>query len=155
MQTFSNLRRNRNDYQPLAVFGYFLLFIAYEAMSTIYPYLPPLFGVMLTLLLLRPEEKVYFFVLPYLLFFEADHGYLIFSTWAFAFLFLRFIMPTIQEKIICVRCIHVIAVAIAYSGYYAFAALGDFIIHNGTLDVNYWMILFYIAIESILALIFL
>ncbi len=94
------------------LFFIFLLFI-YEPLSTIYLFLPPLFGLMLWLIFANGaiEEKI--FALSYLYLYEIDHGMQRFSLFVTLFLsiyFLRHLRYIISSKIL----LQVLGVAIFY-----------------------------------------
>ena len=94
------------------LFFVFLLFI-YEPLSTIYLFLPPLFGLMLWLIFASGaiEEKI--FSLSYLYLYEMDHGMQRFSLFVTLFLsisFLRHLRYIISSKIL----LQILGVAIFY-----------------------------------------
>ena len=131
------------------------LLVGYEALSTLYPYLPPLFGFLMALLVAEGTRKHLFWVFAYFLFMEADRSYLIFSSWIFTVLFFKFVVPVMKDNIVCVRCINVLTVALAYVGYSLFLAFGAFLLGMEHHDPQYLFMAYYILVEIVLAVFFL
>ena len=144
------MQRIGTDYRPVETIAWFLLLIVYESLSTLYAYLPPLFGLVLAYLYVKNDEKTYFFVFAYLLFFEANHSHIIFSTWIFAWIFIKFIMPLAEENIVCKRCLHVLAIFVAYIGFYLFSLIFNFLLGIEGDNFEYLIFLYYVVVESLL-----
>jgi hypothetical protein len=144
------MQRIGTDYRPVETILWFLALVVYEAFSTLYAYLPPLFGLMLAYLYSRNDEKSYFVVFAFLLFFEANHSLIIFSTWIYAWIFLKFIMPVAEENIVCRRCLHVLAIVVAYVGFYLFIQLFNFLLGVPGEGYEYLMFVYFMIVESLL-----
>ncbi len=80
MQTFSGMQRSLYDKKGLAPFLFLLFAWPYEAISSIYPFLPPLAGVGFWIYLSYRDGTSRFYVLLFTLFFEANHSLPFFST---------------------------------------------------------------------------
>lgn len=131
------------------------LLVVYESLSTVYPYLPPLFGFFMALLVAEGTKKHMLWVLAYFLFLEADRSYMIFSSWIFMVLFFKFLVPVLKDNIVCVRCINVLTVVLAYVGYYLFLEVGGFLMGVGFHSPDYLFVAYYILVELVLAVFFL
>jgi len=151
MQTISNLQRDSND-NKTALFGWLVFLIVYESLSAIYIYLPPLFGLMMSFLYVKKDEKAYFLVLIFLLFFESNHSFFVFSGWLFLWIFIKFIMPLVEGILDCKICLQIAAVVLSYLGFYSFIIIFNFLIGIQSEVYNYGYILYYIIIESLLIL---
>ena len=147
------MQRIGTDHRPVETAFWFVLLIVYESLSTIYALLPPLFGLVMAYLYTRQDERTYFLVFAYLLFYEANHSHVIFSTWLFAWLFLKFIMPLVEENIVCKRCLHVLAIVISYLGYYLLTELFNFLLGIPDEGMSHLMLFYYILVESLLVLV--
>ena len=86
MQTFSYLQRNIADKNYIKLAPIVAVLFLYGSISTLNPYLPPLFGVLMATAYFVGRREFLFFAFGYLLIFEADRGYYLFS----GFLFLIF-----------------------------------------------------------------
>lgn len=149
------MQRNSTSYRSLSeVFFTFAALILYSALSTIYPYLPPLFGFMIALLV-TTDKKYLFPVLIFLLFFEAEHNHIIFTSWIFAFLYIRFILPVLINILVCRRCIIFISVALAYILFYAQTYLISFILGDTFIEIDNVLLGTYIVAEMLLAMLLL
>jgi len=135
--------------RPLLYVG---LFILYSSLGTIYPVLPPLLG-LLFVLFIRTLDKEQFFVLLLISFclivFEANNGYIFFSSIFYFYTVYKFILPKIQQSFNCYSCIRLSYILLAYIGYFLFLALISkiFLLPEVTLD---YYIIYYIVIEFFL-----
>ena len=129
--------------------------IVYGSLSTIYFFLPPLFGVFVALLVINKAERYLPLLLAYLLFFEADHGFFLLSSWIFIFLFFRFVVPVMEDNLICRPCIIVLSVALGYIGLFLFVSLIHFLLGLDPLAWNWLLLLYFIVVEAVLAVVFL
>lgn len=128
--------------------------VIYESLGTIYYFLPPLFGFFTAVLVVNKRSRYLPLVLVYMLFYEADHRYLMFSSWMFLFVFFRFIVPLVEDYIISRGTIFFLTVLISYVGLYFFVSLIYFAFGVEALNFS-WLFIYYIFIETILALVFL
>ncbi|MDQ1341051.1 MAG: hypothetical protein QG567_2209 [Campylobacterota bacterium] len=136
--------------KPLEFFLWLLFIAIYQSLVAIYPYIPPLFGLMLAYLWQKEGEKDYFLVFFALLFFEANHSLLIFSTWVFAWFLLKIVMPFARDNISCKKCLNVLVVVLAYLLFYLLLEVFDFMLGISSENYDYFILLYYILIESIL-----
>jgi len=143
------MQRNSID-SKITTLSWLIFLIIYESLSTIYIYLPPLFGIMLSYLYVRKNEKSYFLVLIFLLFFESNHSFFLFSTWLFLWVLIKFIMPLVENVLDCNRCLQIGAVWFSYFGFYAFIRVFNFLIGNTSETYNYLYIVYYAFVESLL-----
>jgi hypothetical protein len=156
MQAFSGMQRVGTDSRTLIRYLLLLIpLVIYESLSTVYYLLPPLFGVMTALLVAHRAERYLPLVLIYLLFFEADHGLFVFSSWIFLLLFFRFVLPVLEENLICRPCILALSVILSYLGYALFMSLIWVVFNLEGLDFNLWLLFYFIAIETMIAVLLL
>ncbi len=121
-----NLIKNRFDLSY--VFFYFLL-IFYQILSSVYYWLPPLFGVFFCymIILLKEKEKTlnaldfrWYFSLFYILLIDIIHGFYIFSSWIAFFVFYHIFVDWFQSKLKLGRYLLVIFTLCAYIFLYVF-----------------------------------
>lgn len=125
--------------------------VVYEALGTIHFLLPPLLGFFTALLVINKAERYLPLVLAYLLFFEADHGFFLASSWIFLFLFFRFIVPILEDNLICRPCIIVLSVVLGYAGFYLFVTLIHFLLGLDPLVWDWLLLVYFIVVEALLA----
>lgn len=128
---------------------YIILYIIYEGLSTIYLFLPPLFGVLFVLLVyaLNKEDTLSILLITFcLVIFEADKGYILFSSIIYFILAYKFILPKIIQGSNCTSCINMSSVILAYIGFYLFNALLANIFLLEVPGISYYVI-YYIIIE--------
>jgi len=141
----------RNITYPYAVKALFLflLYLLYESLSNIHLFLPPLFGVLFFYFIRaldRQEISLLLLVMAMLLLYEADKGYLFFSSLVyFAFVY-KFIRPKLVQMITCKRCILLIYVLLAYVGFWFFTLLLQQVLWMETPALD-WHVLWYIVFE--------
>ena len=131
------------------LFVYTVLYVLYESFSTIYLFLPPLFGVLFVLLVnaLDKDDTVSVIFISFcLVVFEADKGYILFSSIIFLLFVYRFIIPKIIHNVSCYSCIKALYVLFAYIGFYLANSLISNIFLLPPPSVDYYMI-YYIVIE--------
>ena len=141
----------RNSTYPFALKGFslFLLYLLYESLGNIYLFLPPLFGVLFFYFIRaldRQDVSLLLLVMAMLLLYEADKGYLFFSSLVyFAFVY-KFLRPKLLQMIECKRCILFIYIVAAYIGFWLFTLLLQQVLwmEMPTLD---WHVLWYIIFE--------
>ncbi len=147
------MQRNIAYKRDLKYFSLLVLILFYEAISTIYTYLPPLLGFMFILFSNSVQNRkilLIFITVIYLLFFESNRDFLIFSSILFYFITIYYVEPKLNSIVKCNRCLIPILVAWIYLGYYVFINLNYFILNLEEIDFNL-MIIYYILIESFLA----
>ncbi len=130
----------------------FLLYLVYESLSTIYLLLPPLFGVLFFYFirsLNKQDISLLLLVVVLLLVYEADKGYLFFSSLVYFSFVYKFILPKLEQVIECKRCMHLIYIIFAYIGFWLFSLLLQqiFWLELATID---WYVVWYILFEFLL-----
>ncbi len=153
MQTFSNMQRNITYQRDLKYFFLLIVVLVYEAISTIYSYLPPLFGFMFVIFLnsLKDDSKfLVFTTIIYLLFFEANRDFLIFSSILFFVISIYYIEPILKKIIKCNKCLIPILITWIYMGYSVFINASYFILSIEEPVFNF-LIFYYIIIETLFA----
>ena len=100
---------------------YFVLFLIYESLSSMYLFLPPLFSVLFVLYAKALKKDDLFsliLIVLALLAYEADKGYEAFSSILYFTIVAKFIMPKITQSFGCISCIKISYVVLAYIGFY-------------------------------------
>ncbi len=146
------MQRSITHKKPIEKIFYILIFAVYEGLSSVYLFLPPLFAVLFILFaqaLKKKDVVSLFFISLCLLIFEADKGYVIFSSIIyFAFVY-KFITPKLAQNFNCVSCVKSAHVVVAYVGFFLFSALLSNIFLTPMPDINYYIV-YYIVIEFFL-----
>jgi hypothetical protein len=143
------MQRSITHKEPLSKIAYIFIFAIYESLSTIYLFLPPLFGVLFFLFhdAIKKEDSLFLiFVAICMVLFEANKGYTAFSTILYFVLAHKFIMPRIIQNFNCSSCIKISYVFFAYTGYYLFSMILSSIFLTSLPEFNYYII-YYIVIE--------
>ena len=126
----------------------FILYLLYESLSTIYLFLPPLFGVLFFFFIRSLDKQdisLLLLIVALLLVYEADKGYLFLSSLVYFSFVYKFILPKIRQLIECRRCLHLIYIILAYIGFWLFSMLLQqmFWLELATIDgYVIWYILF-------------
>jgi len=133
----------------IKAFSLFVLYLLYESLSTIYLFLPPLLGVLFFYFIRALDKQdisLLLLVTLMLLLYEADKGYLLFSSLVYFTFVYKFILPRLQQMIECKRCMLFIYVFFAYIGFWVFTLLLQQVLwmELPTLD---WHVLWYIVFE--------
>lgn len=152
MQAFSNLQRNIADKKYIKLVVPAAVLLAYEALSTLNPYLPPLFGVLMAALYFVRQRELTIFALAFLLIFEADRGYYLFSSWLFMLIYVYYLLPFVAKFLDCSRCIAVLSVLLAYPLYFLFLSVIDAFLLQPSLSISFAPMLTYMFFETLLAL---
>ena len=146
------MQRSIINQKPVEKIFYILIFAVYESLSSIYLFLPPLFAVLFILFAQALEDDdtlSLIFISLCLLIFEADKGYLIFSSIVYFTLVYKFIMPKLIQNFNCASCIKSAYVVIAYVGFFFFSVLLSKMFLIPMPDINYYIV-YYIVIEFFL-----
>jgi len=133
-------------------FLYTVLYIVYESLSSIYLFLPPLFGVLFVLLInaLNKDDTIsVIFIAFCLVVFEADKGYILFSSIIYLLIIYRFVLPKIIQNVSCYSCIKTSYILFAYIGFYMFNALFANIFLISVPGMSYYIV-YYIVIEFLI-----
>ena len=143
------MQRSIAHQKPIVPFVYVVLFIIYSSLSTIYLFLPPLLAVLFILFskALKQEDFLLLLIISFcLMIYEANKGYLLFSTIIYFSLAYKFLMPKISQNFSCKSCIKISYVLLAYVGYYLFLAISAKIFILPLPQIDYYII-YYIVIE--------
>jgi hypothetical protein len=146
------MQRSISHQKPLVPFFYVVLFVLYSSLSSIYLFLPPLLAVLFVLYsnALKREDFLLLIIISFcLLIYEANKGYLLFSTIIYFSLAYKFIMPKITQNISCKSCIKLAYVLVTYLGYYLFLALIAKVFLLPLPNIDYYIV-YYIVIEFFL-----
>jgi len=146
------MQRSIFDQRPLSILSYTVLFIVYESLSSIYPLLPPLFAflfVMFVKTLKNRDSMGTVLISFYLMIFEANQGYILFSTIIYFTLLYKLVVPKIETNFSCKSCILFLYVLLAYLGYYLFISLISEIFLLPQPGISFYIV-FYILVEFLL-----
>ncbi len=133
-------------------FIYVVIFILYESLSSIYLFLPPLFAVLFVLFVraLHKEDVTLAFVVSLcLIIFEADKGYILFTSIIYFAIAYKFIMPKIIQSMNCYWCINISYVLLAYLGFFLFNAILSKVFLLSLPSISYYTI-YYIVVEFLI-----
>ena len=147
------MQRSITHQKPIIAVFYTVLFMVYMALSSIYLFLPPMFGVLFILFSRAVEEKYtlnIFLLLFCLVSFEAEKGYVLFSSVIFFILLYRFVIPKLNQNFSCKACIVFMSVLLAYIGFYIFNLLLANIFLFPFPSMTYYVV-YYIVIEYLIA----
>jgi len=152
MSTLSNMQRSITHQKPIELFAYITFFIIYSSLSSIYLYLPPMLAVLFVLFTRALTNNDYISILLVslsLVIFEANNGYMLFSSIIYFYLIYKFIMPKLDQNFSCALCIKVSHVLLAYLGYFLFLSLISSIFLLTPPELNYYIV-YYIVVEFLL-----
>ena len=158
MQTFSDMRRSRFDYQPLVLLLLFLFALIYESIGTIYPYLTPLLGVGFYYYSEHYTQRRHYFKLflffLYTLFFELDREMILFSFVTLVMIYHVSLQKFVEDSLNCQVCKVIMKIAYAYLGYYVLNIFLAFVLNMPypQFDISY---LIYIISDLFLVVVFL
>jgi hypothetical protein len=129
-------------------------FFFYEALSSIYLVLPPMFAVLfLSFEQMLHEERMkpVIALSAVLLIVEANKGFAFLSSVLFFILLARFVTPGLRQYIVCRNCLKFIFVVIAYVGYFMLMSLisNIFMLESPMID---GYLLYYIFIEFLIVM---
>ncbi len=152
MSTLSSMQRSITHQNSVVLIVYIILFVLYSSLSSIHLALPPMFAVLFVLFTKSLQHKDYAGVVLIsfcLVIFEANHGYILFSSIIYFYLIYKILMPKINQNFSCSLCIKVSKVFIAYLGYFVFLSLISSIFLLSPPEFNYYIV-YYIVIELLL-----
>jgi hypothetical protein len=152
VQAFSYLQRNIADKNYIKLSFVSAFFVLYLMLSTLNPYLPPLFGVLIVAAHMVRKKEFMWFALLYLIIFEMDRGYYLFSSWLFMFFYIYYLIPFVSNFLDCKRCIAALAAFCAYPLYYVFLNMIDGFFLKETISVSFAPLIIYMFFETLLAL---
>jgi hypothetical protein len=156
MQTFSSMQRNISYKKYINIALVLALFIVYESFTSIYLFLPPLLAIMFFIFVdsIKKEESITLFATSAaLIFFEAQKGYVVFSSIVYFTLVYRLVILKMDQYVQCIPCAKAIMVLLAYVGYYLFSYLlaDTFLVLEPCFS---WYVIYYILVEFLLLLVF-
>ena len=143
------MQRSISNQKPIVPLFYIVLYVLYSSLGSIYPFLPPLLSVLFVLFsraLKRGDSIAVILITFCLLVFEANYGYLLFSSVIYFYIQYKFIMPKIIQNFSCNFCIKISYVLFTYLGYFAFLTLISYIFLLEAPEINYYIV-YYIVIE--------
>ena len=143
------MQRSISDQKPLTLFIYIIIFIIYESLSSIYLFLPPLFAVLFVLFAraIKRDNSVGIFLIAFcLILYEAEKGYLLFSSIIYFGLIYKFVLPRLVQNFSCTSCIRISYVLLAYLGFFLFSVVLSNIFLLPMPSISYYII-YYIVIE--------
>lgn len=147
------MQRSLSNKKPVnSSFVYILLFVVYESLSSIYLFLPPLFGVLFVLLVnaLNKDDTISVVLIAFcLVIFEADKGYILFSSIIYLLVAYKFILPRVIQNFNCYSCIKFSYILIAYIGFFFVNTLFANIFLVELPGISYYII-YYIVIEFLI-----
>lgn len=146
------MQRSITHQEPIVKIFYIFIFAIYESLSSVYLFLPPLFGVLFFLFSKareRGDSLNLIFVIFCLLLFEANKDYVAFSSIVYFAFAHKFIMPKIVQNFNCSSCIRISYIVFAYLGFYLFSMGLSNIFLVAVPEFNYYII-YYIIIEFFL-----
>ena len=143
------MQRSITYQKPLTTLFYLVGYVVYSSIATIYPFLPPMFAVLFVLFLRALEEQNFknlVFVSFCLLVFEANYGYILFSSITFFYILYKVVMPKIYLNFSCNQCVKISYILLSYIGYFLFMSLLGNIFLFPIPNIDYYII-YYIVIE--------
>jgi len=81
-----------------------------------------------------------------LLLFEAEKGYVLFTSIIYFIVLYKFVIPKIQQSLSCVSCVKFLSVVIVYVGFYFFTLLLSSIFMLPIPNITYYIV-YYIVVE--------
>jgi hypothetical protein len=146
------MQRNSTYQTVILGFAYFVAYIGYVGLSSIYLFLPPLFGI-LFIHFIRAVDRGRFdyliLIALMLMLFEVEKDFLLISSLVFFGLMYHFAVPRFRQYFNCLWCLDLIYIASAYIGYWLFLMLISNIFWMNTPAID-WHVLLYILLEFIL-----
>ncbi len=146
------MQRSISHQKPIIPFLYIILFVLYDSLGTIYPFLPPLLAVLYVLFsraLDNNDTVSAFLIVLCLVIFEVNYGYMFLSSVIYFYILYKFIMPKLVQNSSCSICIRAITVILIYLGFFLFLTLLSNIFLLPQPSINYYII-YYIVIEFFL-----
>ena len=143
------MQRSITYQKPLNLLFYIVFFVLYSSLASIYPFLPPMFAVLLMFFMraLDTKDPLYIAIISFcLVVFEANNGYTLFSSILYFYLIYKFFLPKISQNFSCPICLKISYLILAYLGYYLFLLLWSSIFLLPAPEINYYIV-YYIVIE--------
>ena len=146
------MQRSLSHKKSLTPFIYVALFVIYESLSSIYLFLPPLAAVLFVLFVraIKKEDSLAILLVSFcLIVYEADKGYMLFSSIIYFTLIYKFVLPKIIQNFCCNSCEKISYVLLAYLGFYVLTSIVANIFLLPMPSINYYII-YYIVIEFLI-----
>jgi len=146
------MQRSITYQNPLAPLLYIAVFVIYQALSSVYLFMPPLLGVLFVMFaqsLKRKDASTALLIAFCLVVFEADKGYTLFSSIIYFYLLYKFILPKLIQSFSCHACLQITYIVLAYLGFYLFSILLSNIFLLPLPQINYYIV-YYIVIEFLI-----
>jgi len=146
------MQRSISHQKPIIPFLYIILFVLYDSLGSIYPFLPPLLAVLYVLFsraLDNNDTVSIFLIVLCLVVFEANYGYILLSSVIYFYIVYKFIMPKIIQNSSCAICIRAVTVILIYLGFFLFLTLLSNIFLLPQPSIDYYIV-YYIIIEFFL-----
>jgi len=146
------MQRSITDQKPLTLIIYTALFVVYISLSSIYLFLPPMFGVLFVIFsgVLKDENSLGIFLVAFcLLVFESEKGYTLFTSVIYFIILYRFVIPKLQQNFSCISCVKFLSIVFVYIGFYLFCLLLANIFLLPLPNITYYII-YYIVIEFLI-----
>ena len=150
------MRRDSTNQKNIKLILLFIVLVIYQSLTSVHPFLSPLFGLVFLYSLKISETKdtlIKFLILFYVIIYEIDKDFILLSYLLFFIFSKRFVIEIIERYIGCYICKVSIYVTYAYLGYYALNLLFSSMFSQFVpyLGIEY---LFYILTDTILVMIF-
>jgi len=120
------MQRSLSYQNPLRLLANVIFFALYSSLASIYTLLPPMFALLFVLFSQALKEndslKVFLIALS-LIIFEANNGYVLFSSIVYIYLVNKLILPRISQNFSCKVCINIAYLFLSYLGYTLFLSL--------------------------------
>ncbi|WP_257942529.1 putative membrane protein [Campylobacter lari] len=148
--------KNRFDFSYLF---FYLSLIFYQVLSSVYYWMPPLFGVFFCymIVLLKEKERTlnkldfrWYFSLFYLLLIDVIHGFYLFSSWIAFFIFYHFFVDWFKSKLKLGHYLLVIFTFCAYIFIYLFDVFLAYLDNNEILKFGIEYLWFF-TVEALIS----
>lgn len=146
------MQRSISHKNSLAPYIYTCVFILYTALSGIHLFLPPLLAVLFILLshALKKEDSIsIFLIFLSLLFFEAQNGFVLFSTLIYFVIIYKYVLPKLIQIFNCRACVKMVTVILVYIGFFIFHSFLSNIFLFPSPSISYFVI-YYMVIEFLI-----
>ena len=148
------MQRNSAYQNGLLGTAYLIAYTGYVGLSSIYLFLPPLFGLLFVHFIHALDKERFGYLMlvsAMLVLYEIEKGHLILSSLVFFALLYHFVVPKLRQFIDCEWCLRLIYVIGAYIGFWLFSLLISKIFWMSAPAVD-WHVLIYIAVEFLLVI---
>jgi hypothetical protein len=143
------MQRSISYQNSLDSFLYFILFVGYESLCSIYLFLPPLFAVLFVLFIDALDNKKsvnFIFVLLSLIIYEASMGFSLFVSIIYFTILYKFVIPILKKSINQAYMLKIVYVLSAYIGFFIFLKILSAIFLLPPPEMSYY-VFYYMLIE--------